>query len=181
MRFIITQAISSSSIAEPVDLFFTTKQGNMMKNTIQKAQQGFTLIELMIVVAIIGILASVALPAYQTYTKKARYTEVVLATAGVKLAVETCAQSHDSPSVCVQGTGAGTDPTVNAASAGATSPAVTSVLVSATSATAATITAIPGAQNGIAATDTYILVGTYANGKMTWSDSTSVCKTAGIC
>ncbi len=55
-----------------------------------KVQKGFTLIELMIVVAIVGILAAIAVPQYSTYVKKAKFTEVVSATSAPKLAVEVC-------------------------------------------------------------------------------------------
>ncbi len=66
-------------------------QLNQIRN--RSGQSGFTLIELLIVVAIIGILAAIAVPSYQSYSNKARFSEVVLAAGPYKTAFDLAAQS----------------------------------------------------------------------------------------
>ncbi len=122
-------------------------------------QQGFTLIELMIVVAIIGILAAVALPAYQDYTVRAKVSEVVLAASGGKTAVAEAFQTL------------GRMPSTQA-SAGVTaqtSPYVSDVVYTTTASNVGILTATASAKEPKIATSTVVLTGTAdTNGVVTW-------------
>jgi|SRR5690606_9078777 len=131
----------------------------MKEIQMKRGQQGFTLIELMIVVAIIGILAAVAIPAYQDYTVRAKVSEMILAASSARTAVsEAAAVVGDIPTA--------SDVTIEDQS----STYVSQLTYTGTAGGNAVIRAYAttAVGSGVANTDYVELRGTYNNGKVTW-------------
>lgn len=133
----------------------------------KQTQQGFTLIELMIVVAIIGILAAVAIPAYSSYVKKAKFSEVLSLTQPYQTAVALCITDLGTLTGCNAGTNG--IPAAPAATANLASLAVADGVITATA------TATAGAY-------TSVLTPTVnaAGAGVTWAQ-TGTCSAAGYC
>ena len=146
-----------------------------------KVQKGFTLIELMIVIAIIGILAAVAVPQYSQYTRRAEFSEVKLAVAPIKSQIESCYELTNANAACIANAtsptvrGQVTDTMLTRAANGAK---VNTVTLTGTAVTAPQITVTPVAAGSFVAADTYVLTGTLnaaADGIASWAESGGGC------
>ena len=137
---------------------------------LKQAQKGFTLIELMIVIAIIGILAAVAVPQYGQYTKRAKFADVVSQTSPYKAAVSLCVQDINKEDGCNHNTNGIPDQ-------------IASTRGSLKSLTVANGT-ITATGTDVVDEKTYVLNPTYTptTNELTWAvDATSSCGEANLC
>lgn len=140
-----------------------------LKKLGRRAQKGFTLIELMIVVAIIGILAAIAIPQYQQYTTKAKFAEVISTAESYKSAVAMCVQENAG--------------VLTGCTAGAKGiPALPTTLPTNVSALDVTDGVVTATATASAGSYVYAVSPTTNNGVLTWTHTAAdTCLAANVC
>jgi type IV pilus assembly protein PilA len=126
-------------------------------------ENGFSLMEILIVIAIIGILVAIALPSYQNYTQRARYAEVTQATLPYKLAVSECYQFTHDLHTCTAGQ--------QGIPANFSSNSAQGLTQSITVSHNGVITARPKTQYGFSTNDTYVLTPVVNQHRLYWQSS----------
>lgn len=129
---------------------------------LSRSQSGFTLIEMLVTIAIIAILTAITAPSFSRYLKRAHYVEIVNSTAAFKLGVTECFQVEGALSSCNGGN--------NGVPADLSSTSSKS-LIKSISTTKGIITATPKNKEGFKATDTYILTPSDEHGSLVWQTS----------
>ncbi len=149
---------------------FLSKLLKVRKSSAVGSQSGFTLLEMLVVIAVVGVLAAIAVPRFQNSLQKAQFVEVMNAAGPYKTGVELCIQRTGGTANCDEGSN-GVPPAITAAAGNVSTVGVIDGKI--------TVTAIEKFDVDNVAT-TYVLVPNVAGG-VTWDATTGTCVAAMLC